>query len=242
MAVEGCTGVVATPADGVAPIGENAHVANGGTGILTAEATPETARRTWPQWLALGLAMIAVAVVAVLWDAAGARLLLGALGLFLVARGAVLLRAARTRGLDRELAPRARRLGTAALAGGALALVVAVASPGIAATVLLVGVPVLLLVAAGALLARPGRTARRGGQALLLWSVLVTGLLVVTGFAQGWDRAAEVATVVAAVAVAVLGVPLLVAAVHLRTIAARPVPAAPVGCGGCACGAGGCGS
>jgi hypothetical protein len=242
MAVEGCTGVVATPADGVAPIGENAHVANGGTGILTAEATPETARRTWPQWLALGLAMIAVAVVAVLWDAAGARLLLGALGLFLVARGAVLLRAARTRGLDRELAPRARRLGTAALAGGALALVVAVASPGLAATVLLVGVPVLLLVAAGALLARPGRTARRGGQALLLWSVLVTGLLVVTGFAQGWDRAAEVATVVAAVAVAVLGVPLLVAAVHLRTIAARPVPAAPVGCGGCACGAGGCGS
>ena len=65
-----------------------------------------------------------------------------------------------------------------------------------------------------------------------LWSVLVTGLLAVTGFAQGWDRAAEVATVVAAVAVAVLGVPLLVAAVHLRTIAARPVPAAPVGCGG----------
>jgi hypothetical protein len=226
----------------VATIGENAHVANGGTGILTAEATPETARRTWPQWLALGLAMIAVAVVAVLWDAAGARLLLGALGLFLVVRGAVLLRAARTRGLDRELAPRARRLGTAALAGGALALVVAVASPGLAATVLLVGVPVLLLVAAGALLARPGRTARRGGQALLLWSVLVTGLLVVTGFAQGWDRAAEVATVVAAVAVAVLGVPLLVAAVHLRTIAARPVPSAPVGCGGCACGAGGCGS
>ena len=242
MAVEGCTGVVATPAEGVAPIGENAHVANGGTGILTAEATPETARRTWPQWLALGLAMIAVAVVAVLWDAAGARLLLGALGLFLVARGAVLLRVARTRGLDREVAPRARRLGTAALAGGALALVVAVAWPGLAATVLLVGVPVLLLVAAGALLARPGRTARRGGQALLLWSVLVTGLLVVTGFAQGWDRAAEVATVVAAVAVAVLGVPLLVAAVHLRTIAARPVPAAPVGCGGCACGAGGCGS
>ena len=242
MAVEGCTGVVATPAEGVAPIGENAHVTNGGTGILTAEATPGTARRTWPQWLALGLAMIAVAVVAVLWDAAGARLLLGALGLFLVVRGAVLLRAARTRGLDRELAPRARRLGTAALAGGALALVVAVASPGLAATVLLVGVPVLLLVAAGALLARPGRTARRGGQALLLWSVLVTGLLVVTGFAQGWDRAAEVATVVAAVAIAVLGVPLLVAAVHLRTIAARPVPAAPVGCGGCACGAGGCGS
>ena len=221
---------------------ENAHVASGGTGILTAEATPETARRTWPRWLALGLGMIAVAVVAVLWDAGGARLLLGALGLFLVVRGAVLLRAARTRDLDRDLAPRARSLGTAALAGGALGLVVAVASPALAAAVVLVGVPLLLLVATGALLARPGRTARRGGQALLVWSVLVTGLVAVTGFAQGWDRAAEVATVVGSVGVAVLGVPLLVAAVHLRTIAARPVPAAPAGCGGCACGAGGCGS
>ena len=221
---------------------ENAHVANGGTGILTAQATPETARRTWPQWLALGLAMIAVAVVAVLSDAAGARLLLGSLGLFLVLRGAVLLRAARTRGLDRALASRARNLGTAALAGGALALVVAIASSGLAATVLLVGVPVLLIAAAGVLLTREGRTARRGGQALLLWSVLVTGLLAVAGFAQGWDRAADVATVVSALALAVLGVPLLVAAAHLRTIAARPVPAAPAGCGGCACGAGGCGS
>ena len=221
---------------------ENAHVANGGTGILTAQATPETARRTWPQWLALGMALIAVAVVAVLWEAAGARLLLGALGLFLVVRGALLLRAVRIRSLDRTLAPRARSLGTAALAGGALALVVAIASPGLAAAVLLVGMPVLLLVAAGGLMARSGRTARRGGQALLLWSVLVIGLLAVTGFVQGWDRAADVATVVSAVAVAVLGVPLLVAAVHLRTIAARPAPAAPVGCGGCACGAGGCGS
>ncbi len=221
---------------------ENAHVANGGTGILTAQATPETARRTWPRWLALGVAMIAVAVVAVLSDAAGARLLLGALGLFLVLRGAVLLRAARTRELDRKLAHRARSLGTAALAGGAAALVVGVASPGLSAAVLLVGVPVLLLAAAGALLVREGRTARRGGQALLLWSVLVTGLLAVTGIAQGWDRAADVATIVSALALAVLGVPLLVAAAHLRTIAARPVPAAPAGCGGCACGAGGCGS
>lgn len=223
-------------------MGENAHVATGGTAILTAQATPEAARRTWPQWLALGLAMIAVAVVAVLWDAAGARLLLGALGLFLVVRGAMLLRAVRTRTLDRTVAPRARGLGTGALAGGALALVVSLASPGLAAAVLLVGMPVLLIGAAGVLMARPGRTARRGGQVLLVWSALVTGLLAVTGFVEGWDRAADVATVAGAVAVAVLGVPLLVAAVHLRTIAARPVPAAPVGCGGCACGAGGCGS
>lgn len=223
-------------------MGENAHVANGGTAILTAQATPETARRTWPQWLALGLAMIAVAVVAVLWDAAGARLLLGALGLFLVGRGALLLRAGRGRTLERPVARQARGLGTAALAWGAVVLVVAIASAQLAAAVLLLAAPVALLSGGLALLARGSRTARRGGSALLVWTALVTGLLVVTFVAQGWVRASEVATVVTALAVAVLGVPLLVAAVHLRTIAARPVPAAPVGCGGCACGAGGCGS
>jgi hypothetical protein len=102
---------------------------------------------------------------------------------------------------------------------------------------------VLLLVAAGGLLARSG-VARRGGQALLVWAVLVTGLLVAAGVVQGWDRAAEVATVVAALAVAVLAVPLLVAAAGLRSVAAQPVapPARPAACAGCACGAGVCGS
>jgi hypothetical protein len=175
-------------------------VANGATGILTAGtqgmATPDEARRAWPQWLALGLAMIAVGVTAVLWDAAGARLLLGAAGLFLVARGAVLL----------------------------------------------VAVPVLLLAAGVALLSRSG-AARRGGQALLVWTVLVTGLLVATGVAQGWARASDVATVVAALAVAVLGVPLIVASTGLRRVAAQPQPPArPAACAGCACGAGGCGA
>ena len=217
-------------------------MANGGTGILTAQATPETARRTWPQWLALGLAMIAVAVVAVLWDDAGARLLLGALGLFLVGRGATLLRAGRSRALARPVARQARSLGTAALGWGGVVLVVAIASAELAAAVLLFAAPVALLAGGGALLARGGRTARRGGSALLVWAVLVTGLLIVTLVAQGWGRASEVATVVTALAVALLGVPLLVAAVQLRTIAARPVPEAPAGCGGCACGAGGCGS
>ena len=217
-------------------------MANGGTGILTAEATPETARRAWPQWLALGLAMIAVAVVAVVWNAAGARLLLGALGLFLVGRGALLLRAGRSRALDRSTARSARSIGTAALAWGGVVLVVAIASAELAAGVLLFAAPVALLAGGGALLSRGGRTARRGGSALLVWAALVIGLLVVTFVAQGWDRASEVATVVTALVVAGLGVPLLVAALRLRTIAATPVPAAPVGCGGCACGAGGCGS
>ena len=220
---------------------ENARVSYGGNGILTAEATPETARRAWPQWLALGLAMIAVAVVAVVWDAAGARLLLGALGLFLVVRGAMLLRAGRTRVLDRATARQARSLGTAALAWGGAGLVVAIASATIAAGVLLLAAPVALLAGGAALLSRGGRAAR-GGSALLVWAALVIGLLVVTFVAQGWDRASEVATVVAALVVAALGVPLLVAAVRMRTIAATPVPAAPSGCGGCACGTGGCGS
>jgi hypothetical protein len=221
---------------------ENADVANGGTGILTAEATPETARRAWPQWLALGLAMIAVAVVAVLWDAAGARLLLGALGLFLVGRGAMLLRAGRSRALDRPTAAQARSLGTAALAWGGVVLVVAIASAELAAGVLLFVAPVGLLAGGGALVSRGGRAARRGGSALLVWAALVIGLLVVTLVAQGWDRASELATVVTALAVAVLGVPLLVAALRLRTIAATPVPAPRAACAGCACGAGGCGS
>jgi hypothetical protein len=223
-------------------------VANGGTGILTAGtqgiATPDEARRAWPQWLALGVAMIAVAVTAVLWDAAGARLLLGALGLFLVVRGAVLLRGARSGAVGRALAARARSLGTGALVVGAAAVVVPVSSGVLAARVLLVGVPVLLLVAAAGLLGRGG-AARRGGQALLVWTVLVTGLLAATGVAQGWARASDVATVVAALAVAVLAVPLVVAASGLRRVAAEPAPApaaAPAGCAGCACGAGGCGA
>ena len=203
-------------------------MANGGTGILSAgtleRATPEVARRTWPRWLGLGVASIAVAVTAVVWDSAGARLLFGALGLFLAVRGAALIRGAGS--LAGELAGRARTLGSAAVIGGLVALVVSVVSATLAAGVLLVAVPVVLLGAAAVLLAR-GPAARRGGLALLVWSLLVAGLLVVTGLAQGWARAADVATVVAALAVAVLGVPLLVGAVTLRAIAARPAPARP---------------
>jgi hypothetical protein len=219
-------------------------VANGGTGILTnsTEAmAPEVAKRTWPRWLALGVLMIVVAVTAVLWDDAGARLLLGALGLFLVVRGALLLRGAGA--ADADLAGRARGLGAAAVGWGAAALVVALVSQAVSATVLLIAVPVLLL-AAGAALAGRGGVARRGGQALLVWAVLTTGLLVATGLGQSWARAAEVATVVAALAVAVLAVPVLVGAAGLRAVAARPAPArtVPAACAGCACGAGGCGA
>lgn len=214
-------------------------MANAGT-VLTAQPTPEVARRAWPQWLALGTAMLAVAVASIAWSDGGARLLLGSLGLFLAVRGVVLLRTAP--GLDGELAGRARTLGSVATGSGVAALAVALVSETAAERVLLVAVPVVLLAGALALLTRSG-AARRGGQALLVWGVLVTALLVVAGVAQDWDRAADTATVVAALMTAVLAVPVLVSAVNLRTVAAQPAPA-PVGggCGGCACGAGGCGA
>jgi hypothetical protein len=223
-------------------------VANGGTGILTSstdEVAPEVARRTWPRWVALGIAMLALAVTAVLWDAAGSRLLLGSLGAFLVARGVVLLRGARAAGAPAELAGRARGLGTTATVVGAAALVLALVSEAAAATVLLVAVPLVLLVAGAVLLGRGG-AARRGGQALLAWAVLVTGLLVATGLGRDWERAADVATVIAALVVAALAVPVLIGASTLRVVAARPAPAPSRSlsdaCAGCACSAGGCGA
>jgi hypothetical protein len=209
--------------------------------LLAAQPSPDVARRTWPRYAALGVALIAVAIVGALWPAGGARLLLGAAGLFLVGRGVALLRGARTGALDGELAERAGRLGPVAAGAGALALVAALVPGALAGWVLLVGAPVLLIGAGLALLARRG-TARRAGWALLVWAALVTAVLVVAGVGQNWDRAADVARIVTAFAVAVLGVPMLVAAAGLRTIAAQPVPARPAGCAGCACGAGGCGT
>jgi hypothetical protein len=198
------------------------------------------ARRAWPQWLALGLAMLAVAVVSVVRADIGAQLLLGAIGVFLVVRGAVLVSSARA--LGAELAGRARGLGAVSVVAGLAASAVAVVSAAPAGQVLLVAVPVVLLGAGVGLIARGG-LARRGGQVLLVWSALVGGLLVATGLGQGWDRAASVATVVAALAVAVLAVPLLVGAGRLRAVGAQPdpEPARPLGCAGCACAGGGCG-
>jgi hypothetical protein len=201
---------------------------SGGLGILTAQATPESARRIWPWWLALGIGAIAVAVAALFLVDDGARLLVGAFGAALTVRGVLLLRAARS--LSADLVTRAKGLGAAALAAGVVTLLIALISTG-ADRFLLVAVPLVLL-AAGS----------RGRRALLAVAVAVSGLIVGLGVVQGWDRAAEAATVVTALIVAGLGVPLVVAAAHLRTIAARPAPAAPAGCAGCACGAGGCGS
>ncbi|SFE55282.1 hypothetical protein [Blastococcus tunisiensis] len=218
------------------------------TGILsssTESMAPEVARRTWPRWTGLAVLMLVVAVTGVLWEGGGARLVLGSAGLFLAVRGALLLRGAGSGGMSAAVAGRARPLGTAALAGGAVALGAALVSEPVAAAVLLVAVPLLLLAAGAGLLGRGG-VARRGGQALLVWAVLVTGLLIATGLGQTWARAGDVATVIAALAVAVLAVPVLVGASVLRTVAARPAPAPARtlsdACAGCACGAGGCGA
>ena len=219
------------------PLGDTGGVT--APGLLTAQPSPDVARRSWPRYATLGAGMLGVAVLGVLWAEGGARLLLGAIGVVLVGRGAGLLRVARTGGTDADRD--ASRLGSAAVAGGALALGAALVPGPLAGQVLLVAVPVLLLAASAVLLAR-GRTTRRGGLALLVWSVLVSGVLVATGLGQDWARAAGVARVATALLVAVLGVPVLLSAASLRALAGRPAPAARAGCGGCACGAGGCGA
>jgi hypothetical protein len=199
-------------------------VASAATGIGTGETTPEVARRSWPGWLALGVAALAVAAAALIWPSLGAALVLGALGAFLAGRGAVLLRSAGA--LDGELAGRARVLGPASVVVGLAALAVAVGSPALAGRVLLVAVPLLLIGTAGALLARGG-PARIGGGVLLAWTVLVTALVVVRGSSEGWHGATRLATGTGAVAVALLAVPLLVGAANLRGAARRPAPPPP---------------
>ncbi len=202
------------------------------TAARTAAATPTeqlAARRAWPLRAALGVALAVLAVVAVVTGELGSRLLLGGLGVLAAGRGSALLRAGSV------------PAGLLAVAGGVAALAVAAVSASATGWVLLLGVPLALLAGAGVAFARGG-AARRGGTALLVWALLVGALLAGTAAAQGAGRAADVATVVAALATGLAAVPLLVAAAGLRAVANRPAPARPLGCGGCACAAGGCGS
>src|SRR3712207_9385377 len=100
------TGHGARPAEQRARVRDTGRVANGILTGSTGSMAPDVARRTWPRWVALGVGMLVVAVTAVLWDAAGARLLLGAIGAFLVVRGTLLLRGARAAARSAE-----RRVG-----------------------------------------------------------------------------------------------------------------------------------
>ena len=203
-----------------------------------AQADPDVARRAWPRWLALGVGLVAVAVVAAVWSGGGSRLLLGALGLFAAGRGAVLVAGAGRGEADRG----ARRLGVGTAVAGVVALAVAAVPGAPAGWVLLVGAPLVLLGVSLVLLSRGGM-ARRGGLVALVWSVLVTLLLVGTGFGSDWERARGGATLVAALGVAVLGMVLVTGSAGLRAAAARPAPPRqePAGCAGCACSGGGCG-
>ncbi|NEK57096.1 hypothetical protein GCU56_04315 [Geodermatophilus sabuli] len=187
------------------------------------------AARTWPRWLAGGMALLLVAVLGVFWAGVGPRLLLGVTGALVALRGAL-----------PPGRPAAVRAGAAVAGLGAVA--VALLSAPLTGWVLLVGVPAGLLAGALVLLSRGG-TARRSGQAALIWWALVAGLLVVTGVLADWGRAADGAAVVAALAVGLLGVSLVVGSGTLRAAARRPAPPArPAACAGCACSAGGCGA
>jgi hypothetical protein len=206
------------------------------TGILS-ETSPDRARRTWPRRLAVGLLLVAVAVAALLLPPVGARLVLGAAGLVALGRGALLVGIARTGRITDD----ARLLGAPLAAAGAAAVVVAALTAAGAGRMLVVAVPLVLLMSAGALV---GSGARRPGQVLGGFAALLGALLVVAGVLRGWAGAAAVATGVGAVVLAGLGVALVAGAFTLRSVAGRPVndayPAAPAGCGGCACGADGC--
>ncbi|MDP9430368.1 MAG: hypothetical protein M3Q47_16595, partial [Actinomycetota bacterium] len=63
-------------------------MASGVAGTAGQRTGPDQARRAWPRWLAGGVALLVLAVVAVFWTDGGARLLLGVAGAALCARGA----------------------------------------------------------------------------------------------------------------------------------------------------------
>jgi hypothetical protein len=201
------------------------------TSTASARTAP-AASRAWVGWLAAGVALIAVAVVALVRPEAGARLLVGAAGVAGVLRGVLLVRAA-----DVVLGG-ARAIGLATGLAGAGAVAVAALPGPLAGRVLVVGVPVLLLLGGIGLLAGEG-TARRVGQLLAGVALVVAAVLGTVAAAAGWTPAAGLATGVGALTAALLAVPLLGRGVAARAAASAPAPARPAACAGCACGSGG---
>jgi hypothetical protein len=195
-------------------------------------ASPRTADRRWLGWAAGGAALLVVAVAALVWPAAGPRLLLGAAGVAAVIRGVLLVRAADV------VLQGARAVGVATGALGVAALAVAAVPAAPAGRVLVAAVPVLLLLVGGALAGRDG-LAGRAGRGLLAGAVVLAAVLVATGLTAGWGAAAGLATGLGALAAALLAAPVLVGAANLRAAAAAPAPARPAACAGCACGSGG---
>ena len=208
----------------------NAVTAGRPAGTPIAPPTPEQARSTWPRLAALGAALLVLGGTALIWADGGPRLLLAALGVFGVARGAAVLRRARSSRVDRTAAVSA----AGAVWFGLLAVAVALLSAVATGWVLLAGVVVLLPVLAAA--SPTGRRVLAGA------GVVVVLGAVALGVAAGTDTLLSTGRTVAAVLVAALGLANLGGAVGMARIARRPAPAPAAGCGGCACGAGGCGS
>ena len=198
----------------------------------TAGAQPATAAAagtTWPRMALLGGVLLALGLVALLWDG-GDRVLLAGLGLVAVLRGAGVLREARAGSGPRAAAvPGALAvwLGVLAVAGGLLS---GTATAWVLVAGFVLAVPALAL----------GAGAGRGVAGVVAGVVLAGAVLL--GVLGGVDTLLGVGTATAAVLVAVLGVVNLLGAVGMWRIARRPAPEPVGGCGGCACGAGGCGS
>ena len=218
-----------------APVGDTDRVTNAVTtgrpaGTPNTPPTPQQARATWPRMATLGAALLVLGVLALTWSGVGPRVLLGALGLFAVVRGAGMLRGARAGRVDRAGAAS----GAGALWLGLVAVVLALLSGAATGWALVVAVVLLLPVLGAALPAR--RAALLAGAAVVLVASVALGVLGSTGALLATGRT------VIALLVAALGLANLAGAAGMARVARRPAPAPAAGCGGCACGAGGCGS
>lgn len=207
----------------------NAATTSARTTARAQPATPETARTTWPRMAVLGAVLVALGLVALVWDQGGDRLLLGGLALVAVVRGAGALRQARSGGQPRAAAVS----GAVAIWLGLVAVAVALLSGTATGWVLVAALVLVLPVVAVSGGRRPAGWAAAA-------AVLVAGVLL--GVLGGASTLLAVGTAVAAGLVTLLGVANLLGAVGMLRIARRPAPAPAAGCAGCACGAGGCGS
>jgi hypothetical protein len=177
----------------------------------------------------LGAVLLALGLVALLWDD-GDRLLLAGLGAVAGVRGAGMLREVRAGSLPRAAATS----GALAVWLGVVAVAVALLSGTATAWVLVAGL--VLAVPALALGAGVSRVVAGVAGAVVLAGAVLLAVLGGVGALLG------VGSAVVAVLVALLGVVNVLGAVGMWRIARRPAPEPAGGCGGCACGAGGCGS
>jgi hypothetical protein len=208
----------------------NAVTAGRQAGPPTTPLTPQQARSAWPRMAALGAALLVLGVLALTWSGTGPRVLLAALGLVGVVRGAAMLRGIRTGQVQRAGAV----FGAGALWLGLVAAGLALLSGTATGWLLVAAIVLLLPVLAAAVPAR--RAALLAGGAVVAVAVLGVGVL------GGVDALLATGRTATALLVGVLGLANLAGAAGMARIARRPAPAPAAGCAGCACGAGGCGS